>query len=151
MGIEYHLDIATALEPSQALRVMGSELGIELNGHGNLAPPGLFISASKKGERGQALFEEMYGFRPTVHVGFRVQTQEEEDTHRAKRVIARLLVELLQHEQGDAVFMHGIDNPVLQRLSGKVVFNEGWDDYTELMLDAAGILYERRKLELPSL
>lgn len=133
-GEEYHLESATSLEPMEILKLASGQLGLEWSTdhkHDNkpcLKAPALVVGAVKSPS--QNFIEKKYGFRPTVHMWFRLNRYKQ-GYKAAGPLMMRVAQLVLQHDPADAilVFDEGEVVNVLQRIAGKLTINERWSSW----------------------
>ena len=92
---------------------------------------------------------EGFGFTPTLLVGFRFHTNT--DFAAFSEIMFQATMLLLEHAK-DAVLLFNYEIIVLQRLSGKLVFNadyQMWDD--DWLKGRLPLAFERRPLPSPLL
>lgn len=76
MSLNYSLEMATELTPSEALQLLADQLGLEWGDATSVAGAGIWISAvstQRLDEYSLSNFKKDYGFRPTLSIGFQVQ------------------------------------------------------------------------------
>jgi hypothetical protein len=144
VALDYSLDIATELEPIQALHIVSDGLGLEWRTDTLLEQPGVQVCAIKNSELGQSVIEEWFGFRPTISVLFRIFTNE--DYEGGKHTLQQATMELLRQVPGDAVLLFNGETIVLQRIGGQLVLNQGWGNWNASEMAAMTLPYELRKL-----
>jgi hypothetical protein len=135
-GEEYYLESATTQKPMQVLHFLSEQLGFELvtndqkNNQTCLKGSGLVVEAVK--HTFPQVIEEMYGFKPTVHLQFRIIPYTT-GFEWADILVLRAVMILLGHEPGDAVLVFNAWFPliILQRISGQLVLNKGGLNWNE--------------------
>lgn len=152
MAFDYDLEMTTELTPTQALHLLVTELDLEWGDDTHLKGMGLSTTALCTWDSRRAIIEQDFGFRPTLHVGFRPSGFDPEGEDRESyAMLAQAVAVLLRYSPCNAVLLCNSENVLLQRLSGKLVLNEGWGDWLRPQLDAAGLTYELRPLRSPAL
>lgn len=128
MSLGYNLDIATDLTPSEVTDIMADALAPHKHNDAALKLPGLGIISNRPGNYSQTVVAEDYGFRPTLNVIFEIDANE--DYIGGMRAMMCGVMALLRHESGDAVMLFNGERTVLQRIGGKLLLNEKWDNWT---------------------
>ncbi|WNG13621.1 SitI3 family protein [Cystobacter fuscus] len=152
MALEYDLDLATRMAPTQALEELASKIpGL---GWGEdrsfLFDESVQITAAESLAITQSIIRDGFHFTPTLGVGFRHINNSDWD--RFKDTTLQAVALLLEHSQ-DAVLLFNGETIVFQRLEGKLTFNSGyrlWEDDNGLRSRLA-IPFERRPLPSPLL
>ncbi len=145
MAVEYDLNIATELEPIQALHIISDGLNLKWRTDTLLERPGIQVSAIPSPELRQSVIEEEFGgFRPTIFVLFRIFPNA--DYEGGIRILRQATMELLRQVPGDAVLLFNGETIVLQRLGGKLMLKEGWGNWNASELADVTLPYELRKL-----
>lgn len=124
-GEEYYLESATTLEPMEALKLVSAQFGLEWSTdrkHDNkpvLKGPALVVGAVKSPS--QNFIEKKYGFRPTLHMWFRLNRYKR-GYSAAEPLMMRVVTLLLSQDEADAVLLFDDSSliTVLQRISGQV-------------------------------
>ncbi len=152
MATEYSLELATELKPTQVLQLLADELTFEWADATHLLGPGLWVSVIEKGEVGQEIIEESFGFRPTIVVGFRLQPETSEDEKAARQMLLRATMFLLRKAPGDAILLLNGEHTRLQRMDGHLVLNSEWGELASYSLFSEVTLpYKMRNLPSPLL
>lgn len=150
-GEEYYLESATTQKPMQVLHFLSEQLGFELvtndpkNNQTCLKGSGLVVVAFK--HTFPQVIEEIYGFKPTVHLQFRIIPYTT-GFEWADILVLRAVMILLGHEPGDAVLLFNGWFPliILQRISGQLVLNQGGLNWSESQLAEVSLRYEMQNL-----
>jgi hypothetical protein len=139
-GEEYYLESATSLEPMEALKLAAQRLGLEWSTdhkHDNkpcLKGPALVVGAVRNPTLAKYI-EKKYGFRPTVHMWFRLNRYKR-GYEEAGPLMMRVVKLVLEHDPADAVlvFDHSSLVTVLKRMSGQLMIDEKLPIYQGSML-----------------
>jgi hypothetical protein len=140
VATEYSLKISTSREYQQVAYSLSEKFGLELRKDKDESPtyvdlidirrPGLLITLTKVRSRTQDLYDEIFGYLPTVNIGFRlkIDSEKEVDQHEqyeeVKSLMIQVVIYLLEQESGDAVFLFNGEITVLQRFKGELILNE---------------------------
>ncbi|WP_413470381.1 SitI3 family protein [[Phormidium] sp. LEGE 05292] len=74
---------------------------------------------------GQEVIAEEFGFQPSIVVDFRINPK---DAYKeGKDTLIKGTLDLLDRVQGDAVLLFNGEQPVLQRINGKLRLYSGWE------------------------
>jgi len=154
MATEYEFDMATDLKTVQALELLSrhiSDLALTWNGKNSDYLLGATIETdiNEPFRSWQETITRGFGFAPTLAVGFRFKNNTDFDAFSEIMFQATML--LLEHAE-DAVLLFNYEIIVLQRLSGKLVFNADyqlWDD--DWLRSRLALPFERRPLPSPLL
>lgn len=148
MSLSYSLIMLTELKPEQVAQFLAREVpGLTQTHDVDLVGQAVTVGVGKEGKLGQDITEETFGFRPTLNVVFHVYPSE--GYEEGKRLMGRATAAVLRDVPGDAVFIGGGEDVVLQRINGELTINEGYCDWITPELDAAGVGYEQRQLATP--
>lgn len=138
-GEEYYFESATSLEPMEVLNLVATQLGLEWSidrKHQNkpcLKGSALVVGAEKLPF--QTFIQKKYGFRPTVHMWFRLNRYKQR--YEVARALMMQVVQLvLQHDLEDGVllFDESTLNTVIQRISGKLIIDEQSTNWIDIEL-----------------
>lgn len=123
--MEFGYETATELKPGDILELLSRARYLSWNNdHSLLLASALTISAIHEPPLGQAVIEDAFGFRPTVVVGFRVESNVSDASYQeAYQTLVRATVVLLHHDQGDAVLLFNREYILLHRLAGHLILN----------------------------
>lgn len=145
MALDYDLHMATALEPTQTLCLMLNKFSLKWNIDNNwLVGAGVIVGAIKSTELNQSILEEEFcGFRPTVSVWFEIDKFNYEE---GMNTLRQATMEVLRQVPGDAVLLFNGETIVLQRLGGRLILNEGWEDWNADLLAKVTLPYELRQI-----
>ena len=128
MSLVHSLEMASALEPAEAVGVMTHALADASRDENSLRAPGLFAVVTRPRALGQSVVEDDYGFRPTLSVLFEVYPNE--DYLGGMRAMMRAAVALLGHDAAaEAVMLFNGERTVLRRAGGELLLNERWDNW----------------------
>ena len=135
-GEEYHLESGSTLSPTQLLHRLADELGLEwgtdyrYDNQICLKGPALVVWAIKHPY--PALIETEVGFRPTVHLRFRLIPYKS-GYESAALLLLQAVIKVLRHDARDAVltFDNGTLVPLLEQVSGQLVLTEGWESWSQ--------------------
>jgi hypothetical protein len=138
VAAEYSFNISTSHRYQEIADSVSEKFGFALSSneayvvlHIDLPEPGLIITLTDLSSRSQNLYEEVFDYLPTVHVGFRLQVnsrKEKEEQYRQneemKSLMMQTVIYLLEQESGDAVFLFNGEITVLQRFKGELSLSE---------------------------
>jgi hypothetical protein len=133
MGLDNSLELATEMKAADALRLLAMRLPLRWGDAVHLVGRGVFISAVDGGDVPDVMIEDAFHFRPTLSVGFRIDTGDDEDPgayEEAHRLMLRATMLLLEHS-GDGVLLFNGEHVRLQRLGGELVLNENYTNWTD--------------------
>lgn len=153
MSLVHDIEISTDLTPKQVNDIMAAAVNPTSRDENSLRLSGLFAITGKLKGPGQSVTGEDYGFHPTLNVVFEIYSSEGEDYLGGMRAMMRATMALLQHEPGDAVMLFNGERTVLQRINGKLMLNEAWDNWVAhaQVLSEITLPYELRHLRSPAL
>jgi hypothetical protein len=146
VAIEYDLNLVTEFNSKVALDLLAEKLGFEWYAQSHLLGTGLIVGALKCQGFSQSLFEEAYGFRPSICVWFRLDKFDDHD--RGYRNMTRAIAVLLGQSDGDAVLVFNGEITKLQRIGGELAIDSKWD---LSVLDEMTLPYQMRPLVSPLL
>jgi hypothetical protein len=150
MALEFSLDISTTFDLEHILHILSEELSLESNeSSAYLVGSGVLVTAFSKGELGQSVIEEAFGFRPDIFVLFRIKPKEEFE--KGRHTIVQTTMKLLEQISGDAVLLFSGEKIVLQRIGGQLLLNREWGNWNESLLFEVKLPYELRELPSPLL
>jgi len=150
MSIDYSLDIATDWEPQQIQRLIVETLGFNVEttpAHTDedgyewpessyLWTEGVSFSVREEDEKGQDYIERIFGFRSQVYIYFTpFAVSDAEDGYDAGRLnMLRVVLLVLQHLNGNAVWLYNSAVPILQRMEGELAISEEfwWAEWFDL-------------------
>lgn len=130
MALDYELEIACDIDSDNLLRIVEDSLGIDhyrdphFRSEHNPSlvgrwTPWFLLTASKTDQRCGEISEEWLGFRPTVHLGFRL-TKDDEERDRAYQLMLRATSAVLVGVVGDAALAFNGETGILIRRDGRV-------------------------------
>ena len=149
MALDHTLYLVTPLGPAEALRLMAEHLKLKWSDEYHLSGPEVWIYSSEASEPELSLMSESFHFRPDLLVGFEVYTGDE-GYEESLRIMLRATMLLLEHA-GNAVLLLNGEHILLQRISGELVLNADYGNWTKgLMLeDEIRAPHDRRPLPSP--
>jgi hypothetical protein len=148
MGLDSSLELSTDLKPAQVLRLMAERFGLEWGDDAHLRGPAVWVSAIEPNQDFKLMIEEAFHFRPSLSVGFRLDSNSDE-YEEGNRVMLRATMLLLEHGR-DGVLLFNGEHIVLQRLSGHLVLNEDAKNWTDGLQLENEIRLPHDKRPLPS-
>lgn len=152
MATEYDLNISTDLKPAYIVQIIAGELDLERNGDDYIITPSLFITATEKEHTSADYYSRLFGFRPNMLMGFRLQPKLPEGERIGRQEMLRAVMALLRHEAGDAVLLLNGERLILQRLDGRLVLNKEWHEWeTYSLLNEITLPHDLQKLKSPLL
>ena len=155
-GEKYYLESATIIEPKEILNIFDDELDLKwISNYTNerklcLKEKALIISAMKHGF--PILVQKIYGFRPNVHIEFRIVPYQK-GYESAHLLMLKSVMKLLRRDRSDAVLVFDAGNPVtvLQQSSGKLTLDTHWNRWRETEIAEIMLPYQKDKLSQPSI
>jgi hypothetical protein len=129
MGLDHSLALSTDLKPHPALSLLAGRWGLAWADATHLSGPALWVSAIEPGPEFKRMMAEAFQFRPTLSVGFRLNTNHD-GYEEANRVMLRATMLLLERGHEGVLLFNG-EHIVLQRLKGLLVLNEDARNWTD--------------------
>jgi hypothetical protein len=140
MALNYVLNLEANIKPVEALQFISKYLGLEWHKRNSLAGLGVIVYATKKNQLGQEVIAEEFGFQPSIAVDFRINPK---DAYKeGKDTLIRATLELLDHLPGNAILLFNGEQPVLQKINGKLRLYLGWEATAKTILDDRKLFYE---------
>ncbi|MFB2837153.1 SitI3 family protein [Floridanema evergladense] len=125
MALNYILNLEANIKPVEALQIISKYLGLKWHKKDSLAGLGVIVYATLKSQIGQEVIAEEFGFQPSIVVDFRINPK---DAYKeGKDTLIKGTLDLLDRFQGDAVLLFNGEQPVLQRINGKLRLYSGWE------------------------
>lgn len=149
MALEFSLVLETPCTPLALLTTIAHDTGLTWSDDSHLLGQGVWISAIEETARGQALMEELFGFRSTVVVGFRINPKE--DYQEGKHTVLRATMVVLKQNVDHAVLLFNGEDIVLQAAGQRLLLNADWGQWPATQLAEVTLPYELRPLPSPLL
>ena len=140
MALNYVLNLEANIKPVEALQIISISLGLEWYKRDSLAGLGVVVYATQKSQIGQEVIAEEFGFQPNIVVDFRINPK---DAYKeGKDTLIKGTFDLLDRVQGDAILLFNGEQPVLQRIKGKLKLYSGWEATAITILHDRKLPYE---------
>lgn len=148
MALDYDLELVSKRSPKQIIDLLVKELQFKSFNEQHILGAGVSISVISAAGLGDDLIADAFGFRPTIHIGFRLlhQSDEYED---GKILMTKSVMTMLHHEADDAVFLFQGETVLLQRISGKLVINNTWFRDGDPELAYITLPHDSREIQSP--
>ncbi|QLE57420.1 SitI3 family protein [Nostoc sp. TCL26-01] len=149
MALSYGLELETDLSPKQVLQILAQKLDLNWEQE-NLLGSGVIINAHIEDEDNQLLFNEKFGYKASVFVGFRVNPNQ--DFEQGMRIMIRACMNLLIQIKGNAMLLFNYETIVFQRINHELIFNqEMCEPWIEAEMANLNTLYKLQSLVSPLL
>lgn len=125
MAQDYSLELLTDVEPTEILEFLAEKFDFQWGDETYLTNPGVGVGSFRRtNDFSLRVLEEECGFRPTLHVGFRLNKFEHHDD--GYRIMLQATSALLCHIAGDAVLFFLGDIMLLKRVGDRLILNSIW-------------------------
>ncbi|MHC5771272.1 MAG: SitI3 family protein [Nostoc sp.] len=121
MALSYGLELETDLSPKQVLHILAQKLDLKWEQE-TLLGSGVIINALIEDKDNQLLFNEKFGYKPSVFVGFRVNPNEYFEE--GMRTMIRACMNWLTQIKGNAVLLFNYETIIFQRINYELIFNQ---------------------------
>ncbi|GAB4299912.1 MAG: hypothetical protein Fur0025_39180 [Oscillatoriaceae cyanobacterium] len=149
MSLDYDLRIATDLATEQTLEILANELKLEWEEGCRLVGSGIVVGAMPEREQGQVIIQQAFGFKPTVNLWFWLDSNQ--DYPQGKHSLLIAVISLLRHLPGDAVLLFNSEIVRLQRINGRLIFNQDFSLWSESELAEVELPFDCQPLPSPLL
>ena len=142
MSISNTLLIETQMTPFEVREMLiSNDLGLMAAPYDRLRGEGVHVGIGTENQFGQDVTFDEHGFRPSLHIIFDLDSDEDEEE--GKRITGRATAALLRKDPGEAVLLFNGEKPILKKCDGRIIVRNGWgEDWLKPALNEINMEYE---------
>jgi len=148
---EFVLHLKTDIDKASVLRLLADAMDVSQDREsGDVITTVVHATALEASLRRKQLFNEFFGFEPTLGVSFRIRSKSAYLA--AKNSVLHASIALLRQVPGNAILLFNGESIVFERIDSRLIFNELFGRWDSSQLDRlVEGSYEVRSLPSPLL